>query len=137
VLPSSTQEVILMWLQPPPPVTDRWVLHVAATPHEVDDVLADLCIHKRARPTGDPDFPASLVGRETPDEPPAWMSFVRTELERRGHRTRWCEFACPHHPSPPPTAVPTGTWPSARRHHSGASLRWLVRGAPHQRTLAQ
>jgi hypothetical protein len=129
--------VIIMWLQPPPPVTNRWVLHIAATPHEVDDVLADLCIHKRARPTGDPGFPASLVGRETPDEPPAWMSFVRAELERRGLDTRWCELACPHHPSPTRTAAPSGTWPAARRHRSGASLRRLIRGAPHQRAFVQ
>jgi hypothetical protein len=43
-----------MWLQPSPPVTDRWVLHIAATPHEVDDILAELYIHKRARPLATP-----------------------------------------------------------------------------------
>lgn len=60
-----TLEVIIMWLQPPP-VTDRWILHIAATPHEVDDVLADLCIHKRARPVGDPDYPGLPRGPGNP-----------------------------------------------------------------------
>jgi hypothetical protein len=130
--------VIIMWLRPSPPVTDRWVLHIAATPHEVDDILADLYIHKRARPLGDPDYPAYLAGRETPYEPPAWMSFARAELERRGHRTLWCDPDCAHHPWPPrtepPAAAPSDTRPAAGRHRSGASLRRLTRGAPHHRT---
>jgi hypothetical protein len=87
-----------MWLQPPPPVDDQWVLHIAATPHQVDDVLRELCIHKRARPIGDPDFPAWLAGRQDPHEPPAWMSFARAELERRGHPARWCVPDCAYHP---------------------------------------
>ncbi|MET0419725.1 MAG: hypothetical protein ABW022_27220 [Actinoplanes sp.] len=95
---STTYEVIAMWLQPPPPVDDRWVLHIAATPHEVDDILVDLYIHKRAHPIADPDYPAYLAGRQNPDAPPAWMTFARAELERRGHRTRWCDSACPYHP---------------------------------------
>jgi hypothetical protein len=131
-----TLEVIIMWLQPPPPVTNRWVLHIAATPHEVDDVLADLCIHKRARPVGDPDYPAYLAGRETPYEPPAWMAFANAELQRRGYYTLWCDPDCPHHPWPPrtePPAAPAGEWPAARRHRSGASLRRLTSGAPHHR----
>jgi hypothetical protein len=131
-----TLEVIIMWLQQPPPVTDRWVLHIAATPHEVDDVLADLCIHKRARPVGDPDYPAYLAGRETPYEPPAWMAFANAELQRRGYYTLWCDPDCPHHPWPPrtePPAAPAGEWPAARRHRSGASLRRLTSGAPHHR----
>lgn len=88
-----------MWSQPPPPVDNWWVLHIAATPHEVDDVLADLCVHKRARPVGDPDYPAYLAGRETPAEPPTWMTFARAELERRGRNTLWCDPGCPYHGS--------------------------------------
>jgi hypothetical protein len=102
-------EVNPMLLPPPPPVTNRWVLHIAATPHEVDDILADLYLHKRARPTGDPEFPAYLAGRETSHEPPAWMSFTRAELERRGHRTLWCDADCPHHPRPPCSETPASS----------------------------
>jgi len=123
-----------MWSQPPPPVSDRWVLHIAATPHEVDDLLADLCIHKRARPIGDPDYPAYLTGRETPHEPPAWMRFADAELRRRGYDTQWCDPGCPHHPWPPrtePPTTPAGHRPPAQRHRPGASLRRLTGGAPH------
>jgi hypothetical protein len=98
--------VIFMWLQPPPPVADWWVLHIAATPHEVDDVLADLCIHKRARAFGDPGCPAFLLGQDTPSEPPAWMSVADGELRRRGYRTLWCDPGCPHHRSPRDPAGP-------------------------------
>ncbi len=128
-----------MWLPSPPPVADRWVLHIAATPHEVDDVLADLYIHKRARPIGDPDFPAYLTGQETPHEPPAWMRFARAEIERRGYRTLWCDPGCPHHPAPrsgPPAAVPGDGRPAAGRRRPGTSLRRLARNTPHHRPTA-
>ncbi|BCJ45848.1 hypothetical protein GCM10010168_57320 [Actinoplanes ianthinogenes] len=97
-----------MWTQPPPPVDDQWVLHVAASPHQVDEVLADLCIHRRATAMGDPRMPAFLAGRYSPDEPPAWMSVARAELEGRGYRTRWCEAECAHHPWPSPMRVRLG-----------------------------
>ncbi|WP_433796447.1 hypothetical protein [Actinoplanes sp. CA-252034] len=95
-----------MWSQPPPPVDDQWVLHIAASPHQVDDVLAQLCIHKRANPLGDPRYPAFLTGRESPKEPPAWLRVARAELVERGHHTRWCDAECAHHSWPPP-AGPT------------------------------
>ena len=78
-------------------MTDPWVLHIAATPHQVDEVLAELCLHKRARPIADPAFPAYLAGRESPDRPPAWMSVVLAELGRRGYPTRWCVPGCELH----------------------------------------
>ena len=128
-----------MWMQPPP-VTNRWVLHIAATPHQVDDVLADLCIHQRAKAIGDPEFPAYLVGRYSPYEPPAWMSFARPELERRGYRTRWCGPGCAHHPWPPYTTPPTSAVDgqrslAARRTSRGrqTSLHRLTNAAPHHR----
>ncbi|MEV4343238.1 hypothetical protein AB0J83_01980 [Actinoplanes sp. NPDC049596] len=85
-----------MWSQPPPPVADWWVLHVAASPHEVQDILADAGIHQRPRPLADPEHPAYLAGRGRLDEPPAWLSFARAELDRRGYPTRWCESDCRH-----------------------------------------
>src|SRR5690349_11475765 len=118
-----------MWMQPPPPVDDRWVLHIAATPHQVDEVLAELCIHQRAKAAGDPDMPAYLAGRYSPGEPPAWMSFARAELESRGYRTRWCEPDCAHHPSSPRTA-PTRSGKRGGR----TPLHRLSSGAPHHRT---
>ena len=132
-----------MWMQPPPPVTNRWVLHIAAAPHQVDDVLADLCIHQRAKPIGDPEFPAYLVGRYSSYEPPAWMGFARPELERRGYRTRWCGPDCAHHPWPPSTTPPTPAVDgqrslAARRTSRGRriALHRLTSGAPHHRTPA-
>nr|WP_296067038.1 hypothetical protein [uncultured Actinoplanes sp.] len=122
-----------MWLPLPPPVTDRWVLHIAATPHQVDEVLADLCIHKRAHAIGDPGCPAYLAGRETPQEPPAWMSFAKTELERRGYRTLWCDPGCKHHPQPQPTAGTIGAGRKSRRATPRTPLRLLTAGAPHHR----
>ncbi|MGK5680506.1 hypothetical protein [Actinoplanes sp. URMC 104] len=117
-----------MW----PQVTDRWVLHIAATPHQVDDVLAELCIHKRAVPIGDPRFPACLAGPETPHEPPTWMSLARAELERRGYRTLWCDLDCPHHPSPANEGDGRGR--ADRRSPSGrTSLRRLIGRVPHHR----
>ncbi|GGQ38189.1 hypothetical protein [Couchioplanes azureus] len=89
-----------MWSQPPPPVADWWTLHIALCPHEVDEVLRDLCIHKHARPATDPDFPAYLAGTNTPTVAPAWMSMVHTELQRRGIPSVWCTPACPHHATP-------------------------------------
>ncbi|AEV84245.1 hypothetical protein ACWT_3222 [Actinoplanes sp. SE50] len=83
-----------------PPTVDRWMLHVAASPHEVDEVLADLCLHQRSRAVTDPDFPACLIGPKNLGEPPAWMRFARTELDRLGYRTRWCDVGCVHHPLP-------------------------------------
>jgi len=88
-----------MWMQPPPPVDDWWVLHIAAAPHRVDEVLTELCIHKRGRAIGDPDFPAYLAGRHCPAGPPAWMDVARAELERRGYRTHWCDPGCAYHPA--------------------------------------
>lgn len=90
-----------MWMQPPPPVDNHWVLHIAASPHEVDDVLLELCVHKHARPAGDPRFPAYLAGTSDPRRPPAWLTFAGAELNRRGHRTRWCTPDCEHHAWPP------------------------------------
>jgi hypothetical protein len=119
-----------MWSQPSPPDTDRWMLHIAATPHEVDELLADLYIHKRARPTGDPGFPACLTGWETPAEPPAWMRFAQAELERRGYRTRWCDPDCPYHRWPP-RPEPPGESSVRPRRQSGASLQRLLNRAPH------
>ena len=130
-----TLEMITMSLQPPP-ATDQWVLHIAATPHQVDDALADLYIHKRARTNGDPDYPAYLTGRETPHEPPAWMTFVDAELQRRGYPTLWCDPDCRHHPRPPhtePPTTPADDRPAAGRRRSGAALHRLTRGVPHQR----
>jgi hypothetical protein len=92
--------VITLWLQPPPPVDNHWVLHVAASPHDVDDALREVCVHKHARPFGDADFPAFLAGTGNPAEPPAWMTVVETELTRRGHRVRWCDPGCPAHSRP-------------------------------------
>jgi hypothetical protein len=130
-----------MWCQPPPPVDDRWVLHIAVSPHQVDDVLGDLCIHKRARPLADPDYPAYLTGRESPYEPPAWMSFACAELNRRGYSTKWCDPRCAHHPWPPrtdPPASPDGRSPHARRapgrRASGTAVLQLTAGVPHHRT---
>lgn len=88
-----------MWSQPPPPVADWWVLHVAASPHEVDDVLTELCIHHRARPLANPEYPAYLAGRCGPGEPPAWMSVAKTELDGRGVGAHWCEAGCGRHPA--------------------------------------
>lgn len=85
-----------MWMRPPPPVADWWVLHIGATPHEVDDLMRELCVHKHAHTVGDPGYPAYVAGTSDPYEPPAWMSVVRTELLRRGLRTRWCTPTCPH-----------------------------------------
>ncbi|SNY53623.1 hypothetical protein SAMN05421748_11497 [Paractinoplanes atraurantiacus] len=109
-----------MWSQPPPPVADWWVLHVAASPHEVQDALIDACVHQRARALPDPDYPAYLAGQGSTDEPPAWLSFARAELSRRGHPTRWCEPDCRHrdvrHLSPLiPGAPAGGTAPRRRR----------------------
>jgi hypothetical protein len=139
-----------MWL-PPPPVTDRWVLHIAAPPRHVDTVLHDLGIDEHARPIGDPDFPAYLTGRDRPHEPPPWLSQARAELNRRGHRTRWCTPGCPHHSWPPRPAAPDaataidGPSPHRRRtpRPSGApgrprSTRRLTAGATiHARTGPQ
>ncbi|GAA2851578.1 hypothetical protein Acy02nite_35160 [Actinoplanes cyaneus] len=96
---------------------DQWVLHVAATPHDVEDVLADLCLHRRARPVADRDYPARLVGRGSPDEPPAWLCFVRDELEQRGHRTQWCAPWCAHDSKP--RAGRSGPAPHQLTHHAG------------------
>ncbi|GAA4606177.1 hypothetical protein BJY16_005694 [Actinoplanes octamycinicus] len=120
-----------MLTQPSLPLTDRWALHIAASPHRVDDILADLCLHQRARAIGDPAFPACLLGRGSPDEPPAWLSFVRAELERRGHRTRWCGPDCRHQLWPPAT-----TPDPARRRRGRTSLRRLTGRTAHHRAPA-
>ena len=130
-----------MWTQPPPPVDDRWVLHIAASPHQVDDILADLCIHHRAAAISDPQLPAYLAGRYSTDEPPAWMKVAQAELERRGHRTRWCSATCEHHPWPPRTTPPAPAGP--RQHHltirhshrRRTTLDRLTSGAVHHRIL--
>jgi hypothetical protein len=134
-----------MWLQPPPPVTNRWVLHIAATTGQVTDVLHDLCIHERPRYNGDRQLPVYLCGTASRYEPPVWMSFARAELNRRGYPTRWCDPRCPHHPWPPrphPTQPSTPFTETARergRSYPGrtgprTSTRRLTSGVPHHRT---
>lgn len=128
-----------MWMQPPPPVDNHWVLHIAASPHQVDDALQESCVHKHARPAGDPDFPAYLAGTSDPRQPPAWLIFADAELTRRGHRTRWCTPECELHRWPPhafpkhrqgaveagPQAGPIDTPSEGKRH--GTQRQRLVR----------
>ena len=100
-----------MWMQPPPPVDNHWVLHVAASPHEVDDALRELCVHRQARPASDPAYPAYLAGTSGLSQPPAWMTVAASELARRGRRTRWCTPDCDAH-----------SWPAdevLRKHRQG------------------
>jgi hypothetical protein len=134
-----------MWLQPPTPMTNRWVLHVAATNGQVADVLHDACIHERPHYNGDRQFPVYLCGTASPYEPPVWMSVARAELHRRGHLTRWCDANCPHHPWPPrshPTQPGTPCTDTAcERGRSFTSrtgprtqARLLTGGVPHHRT---
>ncbi|BBH70629.1 hypothetical protein ACTI_73140 [Actinoplanes sp. OR16] len=125
-----------MW---PQPVTDLWTLAVAACPHRVDDVLADLGLHRRARPAADPDFPARLIGPAGPDRPPAWMELARAELERRGFRTRRHPSAGEQQPRPRCAGAPA-TGPreprAGRREPARAPLRRLIESAPYHRRPA-
>jgi hypothetical protein len=132
-----------MWLQPSPPRTNRWVLHVAATNGQVADVLHDLCIHERPRSNGDRRFPVYLCGIAGPHEPPVWMSLARAELHRRGYLTRWCDSNCRHHPWPPhpdqpstPVAPSAGKRGRSLRGRTGprTSARRITSGVPHHRT---
>jgi hypothetical protein len=128
-----------MWLQPPPPVTNRWVLHIAAEPRQVDAVLRDLGIDEHARPLGDSQVSAYLTGRGSPYEPPPWMAFACAELDRRGHRSSWCAPACRHHPWPPRTEPqPAAAKPGSGRRSAPGGLRTprrrLTSGVPHHRT---
>lgn len=136
-----------MWLQSPPPLTNRWVLHVAATTAQVDAVLRELCIdgHQPSY-NGDEQFPVYLAGTGGPYGPPQWMAFARAELHRRAYPTRWCTPACRHHPWPPRTepepptagAPPTGDARERDRRRAVPTeprtpLRRIASGAPHHR----
>lgn len=90
-----------MWWQSSPPMTNRWLLHVAAARDQVADVLREMCIDEQVRWLGDLAFPVYLRGSGSPYGPPDWMAFARAELGRRGYATHWCDTGCALHPWPP------------------------------------
>lgn len=136
-----------MWLQSTPPVTNRWVLHVAATTSQVTAVLRELCVDdEQPRYNGDETFPVYLRGSGSPYGPPEWMSVARAELNRRGYPTRWCTPTCRHHPWPPRTeaqpardgagrsmAARDRTRGFAGRSRPRTPVRRLTGSAPHHR----
>ena len=136
-----------MWFQSPPPLTNRWVLHVAATTAQASAVLRELRIDdQQPRYNGDEQFPVYLRGAGSPYGPPEWMAFARAELNRRGYATRWCTAECRHHPWPPriePTPSTATATPTAAARERGRKsvapagprtpLRRITSGAPHHR----
>jgi hypothetical protein len=133
----------MMWFQSPPPVTDAWVLHVAATAGQVTAALRELCIaDRRPREEGDGEFPVLLRATGGPYGPPQWLSLARTELNRRGYATRWCTPRCRHHSWPPRTGsqrpIPAPARPGAPTRRGGprAATRRLTSGVPHHRAPA-
>lgn len=136
-----------MWFQTLP-ATNRWVLHVAATPAHVTTTLRDLRIDdQQPHDSGDEQFPVYLRGVGGPYGPPTWMAFARAELDRRGYDTRWCTPECRHHLWPPGTdaeqpRADAAATPASRPRRRGSAAhgrprtpQWrLTRGVPHHRT---
>jgi len=116
----------MMWCQTPPPLTNRWLLHIAATTGQVGAVLREMCIDdQQPHSNGDEQFPVYLRGVAGPYGPPEWMNIAHAEFNRRGYPTRWCTPRCRHHPWPPRTEPdqPTTT-PIAARSGAAAGPAW-------------